>query len=103
MKIKCLNLKYKHAIEQEYIIDPLLMDLCFVRDSDIKMMFKADIDEDTRVQFALEQFDNIISLTKIEQLYDAKFFILYSNCSITIENIISPSREELFDKFCVKE
>lgn len=103
MKIKCLNLKYKHAIEQEYIIDPIMMDLCFIRDSDAAVMFRAGIDKDTKVQLALEQPDNIIGLTQIEQLYDAKFFVLYSNCSVTIENIISPSKEELLEKFCVKE
>ncbi len=103
MKIECLNLKYKYATKQEYIIDLSLLDLCFIRDSDTAMMFKAGIDKDTKVQLALEQPDNIIGLIKAEQLYDAKFVILYSNCSFMIENIISPSKEELLDKFCVKE
>ena len=103
MKIKCLNLKYKHATEQEYIIDPVMLDLCFIRDSDTKMMLKAGIDKDTKVQLALEQPDNIIGLVKAEQLYDAKFFILHTGCSFMIENIISPSKEELLDKFCIKE
>lgn len=103
MKIKCLNLKYKHATEQEYIIDPMMLDLCFIRDSDAAVMFRAGIDKDTKVQLALEQPDNIIGLVKAEQLYDAKFFVTSTCCSFMIENIISPSKEELLDKFCIKE
>ncbi len=103
MKIKCFNLKYKHATKQEYIIDLSLLDLCFIRDSDTTMMFKAGIDKDTKVQLALEQPDNIIGSMKAEQLYDAMFVVSDSNCSFMIENIISPSKEKLLDKFRIKE